>query len=83
MQAPKQTRDSFPVLHSAVLEIATRFCFGMQTVSWVRLCQMQLCFLANLEPTRMRWESGQVSLTSLKTRKASVQECNGVESVYK
>ena len=30
----------------------------------------------------MRWEIGQVSLTSLKTRKASVQECNGVEFVY-
>ena len=44
-------------------------------------CQTQLCFLANLEPTRMRWEKGQVSLTSLKTRKASVQECNGVKSV--
>ena len=45
-------------------------------------CQMQLCFLANLEPTRKRWENGQVSLTSLKTRKASVQECNGVKYVY-
>ena len=42
---------------------------------------MQLCFLAHLEQTRMRWESGQVSLTNLKTREASVQECNGVESV--
>ena len=30
----------------------------------------------------MRWENGQVSLTSLKTRKASAQECNGVESVH-
>ena len=30
----------------------------------------------------MRLENGQVSLTSLKTREASVQECNGVEFVY-
>ena len=45
-------------------------------------CQMQLCcFVAHLEPTRVRWETGQVSLTSLKTREACVQECNGVESV--
>ena len=41
-------------------------------------CQMQLCFLAHLEPTRMRWENGHMSLTSLKTREASVQKCNGV-----
>ena len=34
------------------------------------------------ELTRVRWENGQVSLTSLKTRNASVQECNCVESVY-
>ena len=40
--------------------------------------QMHLCFLEHLEPTRMRWENGQVSLTILKTREASVQECNGV-----
>ena len=45
-------------------------------------CQLQLCFLAHLEPTRMRWENGQVSVTSLKTREASVEECNGVKSVY-
>ena len=44
-------------------------------------CQMQLCFVARLEPTRMRWENGQVRMTSLKTREASVQECNGVKSV--
>ena len=31
----------------------------------------------------MRWKNGHVSLVSLKTRNASVQECNGVESVYK
>ena len=29
----------------------------------------------------MRWENGQVGLTCLKTREASVQECSGVESV--
>ena len=34
----------------------------------VRECQMQLCFMVHLEPTRMRWENGQVNLTSLKTR---------------
>ena len=27
-----------------------------------RSCQMQLCFLANLEPTQMRWEKGQVQV---------------------
>ena len=30
---------------------------------------MQLCFLAHLQPTRMRWENGHISLTSLKTKK--------------
>ena len=29
----------------------------------------------------MRWEDGQVHMTSLETRNASVQECNGVKSV--
>ena len=29
----------------------------------------------------MRWEDGGVHLTSLETREASVQECNGVKSV--
>ena len=38
--------------------------------------------MAHLEPTRLHWENGQVSLTSLKTREASVQECNGVKSVH-
>ena len=45
------------------------------TVSNATLC------MAHLEPTRMRWDNGQVSLTSLKTREASVQECNRIESV--
>ena len=44
-------------------------------------CQMQLCFVARLEPTRMRWENGQVHMTSRETREAHVQECNGVKSV--
>ena len=44
-------------------------------------CQMQLHFVARLEPTRMRWEDGQVHMTSLETREANVQECNGVKSV--
>ena len=43
-------------------------------------CQMQPYFVARLEPTRMRWEDGQVHTTSLETRKANVQECNGVKS---
>ena len=47
----------------------------------VRQCQMELCFMAHLEPTRLRWENGQVSLASLETREASVQECNGVSSL--
>ena len=29
----------------------------------------------------MRWEDGQVHMTSLETREANVQECNGVKSV--
>ena len=44
-------------------------------------CQMQPYFVARLEPTRMRWEDGQVHMTSLETREANVQECNGVKSV--
>ena len=43
---------------------------------------MQLCFLANLEPTRVRWANGQVHMTSLKTREVSVKECNGVKYMY-
>ena len=43
-------------------------------------CQMQLFSVARLEPTRMRWEDGQVHMTSLETREANVQECNGVKS---
>ena len=39
-------------------------------------CQMQLCFVARLEPTRMRWKDDQVRMTSLETREANVQECN-------
>ena len=41
-------------------------------------CQMQLCFVARLEPTRMRWEDDHVRMTSLET---NVQECNSVKSV--
>ena len=29
----------------------------------------------------MRWEDDQVRMTSLETREANVQECNGVKSV--
>ena len=32
-------------------------------------CQMQLYFVAQLEPTRMRWKGDQVHTTRLKTRK--------------
>ena len=38
-------------------------------------------FVVRLEPTRMRWEDGLVRMTSLETREANVQECNGDESV--
>ena len=44
----------------------------------------KLCFVArlSLEPTRMRWKDDQVrTTTSLETREANVQECNGVKSV--
>ena len=44
----------------------------------------KLCFVArlSLEPTRMRWKEDQVrTTTSLETREANVQECNGVKSV--
>ena len=44
-------------------------------------CQMQLNFVARLEPTRTCLEDGQVHMTSLETREASVQECNGVKAV--
>ena len=44
-------------------------------------CQMQLYFVARLEPTRTRWKDGSVHMTSLETREASVQEGNGVKSV--
>ena len=41
---------------------------------------MTLLFgVSELEPTRMRWENDQVRKTSLKP---TVQECNGVKSVY-
>ena len=38
-------------------------------------------FCGTLEPTRMRWKSAQVHTTSLETREANVQQCNGVKSV--
>ena len=38
---------------------------------------MQLYFVAQHELARMRWEDGQVHMTSLETREANVQECNG------
>ena len=56
---------------------------SQQTQNTHTHCQMQLCFVArlSLEPTRMRWKYDQVRTTSLETREASVQECNGVKSV--
>ena len=45
-------------------------------------CQMQLYFVARLEPTRMRWRSDQLHTTRLRARETNVQECNGVKSVY-
>ena len=47
-----------------------------------RVCQAQLYFVARPEPTRVRWKSDQVHTTSLETREAQVQECNGVKSVH-
>ena len=48
-----------------------------------RQCHMQLCFMAHLEPTRMRWENGPVSLTSLKRKKSKCARVfSGVKSVY-
>ena len=38
-------------------------------------------FCGTLEPTRMRWEDDQVRMSSLETREANVQECNGVKYV--
>ena len=39
-------------------------------------------FCVTLEPTRMLWDADQVRMTSLETREANAQECNGVKSVY-
>ena len=38
-------------------------------------------FCGTLEPTRMRWKDYQVRTTSLETREAIAEECNGVKSV--
>ena len=42
-------------------------------------CQMQIYFVAQLEPTRMRWKSDQVFTTVLKARETDVQECNSAK----
>ena len=39
-------------------------------------CQMQVCFVARLEPTRMRWEDGHVRVTRLETKGS---KCAGVQ----
>ena len=46
------------------------------------LCQMQLYFVARLEPKRMRWNGDQVHTTRRKTRKQMCKSGNGVKSVY-
>ena len=45
-----------------------------------RVCQMQLCFVARLEPTRMRWKNDQVRTKVLFLRETNVQECNSDKS---
>ena len=45
-----------------------------------RQCQMQLFFVARLEPTRMRRKSDQVCTTVLKAKETDVQECHSAKS---
>ena len=44
-------------------------------------CQMELCFVSQLEPTRMRWKNDQAHNNSV-TRETNVQECNSVKSMF-
>ena len=57
--------------------------FRKRLHSWRRsLTSNATLFRGTLEPTRMRWEDDQVRMTSLESRKANVQECNGVSSLF-
>ena len=66
----------------ALLGLGVDRAFPLATLRCHVKCNSVLWHDLSIEPTRVRWEDGQVHMTSLETREANVQECHGVMSVY-